>query len=85
MAIQFGEFTAVNNILDIAFALIIARMCFAGKDKLNGTFGVFNKFDNLVKALKDQNSAFVSRKASSKSDSQGQNLRPRIFPNFQVD
>ena len=53
----------MNNLLDEAFAFVVARMRFAGKNKLNRALLVLAKFHDVVELLKNQRRAFVSGEA----------------------
>ena len=69
-AYQFALFAEVNDLLDEAFAFVVARMRLAGENKLHRTLLVVREFHDVVELLEDQRRAFVGGKAARKADGQ---------------
>src|SRR5437762_2213026 len=61
-AFQLAVFTQVNDVLDEAFPLVVARMRFAGKNELNGPLFVMNQLHDVLKLLKYQRRPLVGGK-----------------------
>ena len=58
----------MNNLLDEALAIIVARVGFAGKNELHRALFVADEFHNVVELLKNQRRAFVGGKAPGETD-----------------
>jgi hypothetical protein len=58
----------VDDVLDVAFAFVVAGMRFAGKDELDGALRVFDQFQDVLKLLEDQRRPFVGGKAAGEPD-----------------
>ena len=67
---QFALFAEVNDLLDEAFAFVIARMRLAGENKLHRTLLVLYELHDVVELLENQRRAFVGGKAARKADGQ---------------
>src|SRR5688572_15089972 len=71
VSFQLAVFAEMNDMLDEAFALVIAGMGFAGKNELERAFLVLHQSDNVLELLKNEGSAFVSGEAARKANGQG--------------
>src|ERR1017187_7018970 len=60
----------MNDVLDVALAVIIARMRFAGEDELYRPVLVPREVHDVVQLLEDQRRSLVGRKAARKADRQ---------------
>ena len=69
-ACQSAVFAQVNDLLDEALALVVARMRLAGENKLHGPLLVMREFHDVVELLENQRRALVSRKAAREADGQ---------------
>src|SRR5262249_40581044 len=63
-------FAQMDDVLDVAFAVIIAGMGLAGKNELDGPRTITRKADDVLELLEDQWRTLVGRKAPGKSDGQ---------------
>src|SRR5512143_904155 len=61
-SLQVAELAKVNDMLDVALAGIVSRMSFAGKNELHGTGLIPREFDDILKLLENQWSAFIGGK-----------------------
>src|SRR5947208_4125463 len=78
MALQIAIFAQVNDMLNVALAIVIPRMGFAGEDKLNRPSLITGQFDDILKLLKNERSSFVGGKAARKPNGQGIRIEQRI-------
>src|SRR5215510_8760569 len=70
VSLELTELAEVNDMLNEPLPVIVARMCFPGKDKLNRPLPVMNQANDIFKLLKDERSALVCREAPRKPDRQ---------------
>ena len=70
MALQLRVLAEVEYMLNEPFPVIVARMRFAGKDKLNRAVPVLNQFGNVLELLEDQRCPLVGSEATRKADGQ---------------
>jgi hypothetical protein len=67
---KFAVLAQVNDLLDEAFAVVVARMRLAGENELHGALLVLDQFDDVVELLENQRRAFVGGEAAGKADGQ---------------
>src|SRR5258708_40139757 len=70
ISLQIAIFAAVNDVLDIALAIIVPRMSLASENKLHRSRFVAGEFYDVFELLKNQGRAFVSGKPAGKPDRQ---------------
>src|SRR6266478_4939887 len=71
----------MNNVLNIAFAFIIARMGLACEEKLDGPFLVHDQLHNVLKSLEYQRRSFVGCKSARETDGQSIEIQKLIKRN----
>ena len=71
VTVQAAVFAQVNDVLDEAFALVVARVRFAGENKLDRPLFVMHQLDDVVKPLENQRRAFVGGETAGETDGQG--------------
>ena len=57
--------------LDVALAVVVARVGFAGEDELDGAVFVASELYDVIELLEDERGAFVGGKAAGEADGQG--------------
>src|SRR5208282_83065 len=70
MPLQVAVFAQVDNVLDVAFPIVIARVGFAGEDELNGPLLVPREADDVVQLLENQRRALIGRKPARETNGQ---------------
>src|SRR5262245_43572937 len=70
IALQITIFAQMDDMLDVAFAVVVARARVTGKNELHWSLPIAGQFHNTVELLKDERSAFVSGEPPRKTDSQ---------------
>src|SRR6267142_2549466 len=70
MSLQVAVFAQMNDVLDVALAILVPGMRFSCKDKLHRTLFLAGEFDDVLKLLKDERRAFIRGKAASETDRQ---------------
>src|SRR5665213_3266717 len=70
VAREFAVFAEMNDLLDETFAFVIARVRFAGENKLKGALFVAREFDDVFELLENERRAFVSGEAAREADGQ---------------
>ena len=70
VAFELAVFAQVNDVLDEALALVVARMGLARENELNGPLFVVDELHDISKLLKDQRRALVRGEAAGKTDGQ---------------
>src|SRR5205823_6643034 len=78
IAFEFAVFAQMNDVLDVAFALVIARMGFASENELDGPRGVPSEPHDILELLEDERRSFVSGKPTRKTDSQSVRIEQLI-------
>src|SRR5207245_1303326 len=68
VALQVAVLAEVNNMLDVAFAIVIARVGFPGEHELNGPRLVTGEAHDVVQLLKNERGAFISGEPPRKAD-----------------
>src|SRR5437762_2281659 len=53
VSLEFAVLAQVNDVLDVALALVVARMGFARKNKLDWPFGVLDQPDHVLELLEN--------------------------------
>src|SRR5262245_47642238 len=69
-ALNFAVFAEMNDVLDESLALIVARMGFAGEDKLDGPLRVMDEFHDVFELLENQRRPFVSGETAREANGQ---------------
>ena len=70
IAREFAVLAQMNDLLDEAFAFVVARMRLAGENKLDRPLLVVREFHDVFKLLENQRRAFVSGEAAREADGQ---------------
>ncbi len=70
IARKFAVLAQVNDLLDEAFAVVVARMRLAGEDELDGALLVVRELHDVLELLENQRRAFVGGEAAREADGQ---------------
>src|SRR5665213_560468 len=68
----------MNNLLDEALAVVVARMRFAGENELHGTLLVAAELHDVLELLENQRRAFVSRETAREADGERVGIQEMI-------
>ncbi len=68
--LQLAVLAQVDDVLDVAFAVVIARMRLAGEDELDGPVLVARQAHDVLQLLEDQRRALVGGKPAREADGQ---------------
>src|SRR4051812_36363585 len=69
-ALQVAVFAEMNDVLDVTFAIIIARVRFAGKDELHRARFVAGEFNDVLHLLENERGSLVGRETARETDSE---------------
>ena len=70
VACEFAVLAQMNDLLDEAFAVVVARMRLAGENELDGPLLVVDQFHDVFELLENQRRAFVGGEAAGEADGQ---------------
>ena len=70
LPLQIAVFAQMNDMLNVTFAFVIARMRFAGENELHRPVRVPRQLHNVFELLENQRRAFVSGETSRKTNGQ---------------
>src|SRR5262249_26957017 len=70
MTLQLGVPRQVDDPLDVALPVVVARMSFPGEDELDRTLPIVRQLDHAIELLEDQRRALVRGKTPRESDRQ---------------
>ena len=68
LPVEFAVFAQMDDLLDEAFAVVVARMGLAGEDELDRALLVLGEFHDVVELLEDQRGALVGGEAAGETD-----------------
>jgi len=68
VALQVAVFAKMNDVLDVAFAIVVTRMRLAGEYELNGTGFVTRQAHDIFDLLENQWGTLVSGEAAGEAD-----------------
>src|ERR1043166_5041571 len=68
VAFEFAVFAEVDDVLDVAFAVVVAGMSFAREDELDRALPIVDQLQDVFELLEDQRGALVGGKAAREPD-----------------
>ncbi len=78
LPVKLAEFAQVDDALDVALALVVARMGLAGEDELHRALRVLHEAHHVVEAVEDQRGALVGGEAAREADGQRVGIEQRV-------
>src|SRR3974390_1468538 len=71
-------FAEMKDLLNVALAVIVARMRLAGKNELNRPFGISSELHDFVQLVENKRCAFVGRESPGETNGQGVRIQQAV-------